>query len=108
MIVACYHRFASASRCSIRRDTGPVRSLTAWPFDRPLLKCYKSAFCAALVLRLRGASSAPFGGSLGPACGGLFLVECEQFALRSRQTALRRKSVPESAVPASSCPVKCL
>src|SRR6266851_4304074 len=30
-------------------------------FDRPLLKCYKSAFCAALAPRLWGASSAPIG-----------------------------------------------
>src|SRR6266446_479071 len=31
-------------------------------FDRPWLKCYKSAFCAALALRLRGASPGHFRG----------------------------------------------
>src|SRR6266436_6865521 len=74
-------------------------------FDRPLVKCYKSAFCAAFAPRHRGASPAIFGGSLQPARGRFFLVECEQFALRSRQTALSRKSVPEAVVPASNCPV---
>src|SRR5438552_1556944 len=30
-------------------------------FDRPLVKCYKSTFCAALVPRRQGASPALFG-----------------------------------------------
>src|SRR5260370_20101760 len=30
-------------------------------FDRPLVKCYKSSFCAALASRLRGASPAILG-----------------------------------------------
>src|SRR6267143_6277973 len=61
MILACYHRFASASRLSIRRDTGLRRISQVGRFDRPLLKCYKSTFCAALALRLLGASLVRFG-----------------------------------------------
>jgi hypothetical protein len=46
-------------------------------------------------------------GSLGLVRGGFFLVECEQFALRSRQTALGRNSVPESAFPGKQLPCEC-
>src|SRR2546430_12399809 len=66
-------------------------------FDRPSVKCYKSAFCAALAPRLRGASPATLG-VISDRRGGFFLVEWEQFALRSRLGALGRKSVPEAAV----------
>src|SRR6266851_853502 len=105
MIVACYHRLAKTCRTDIPCDTGGETHCHRCQFDRPLVKCYKSAFCAAFAPRHRGASPAIFGGSLQPARGRFFLVECEQFALRSRQTALSRKSVPEAAVPASNCPV---
>src|SRR6266478_7364579 len=60
MNVACYHRFASASRFRIRRDTGWCAFCQGGRFDRPLLKCYKSTFCAALALRLLGASLVRF------------------------------------------------
>jgi len=49
------------------------------------------------------ASSVTVGVDVGPARGGFFLVECEQFALQLRPTALGRKSVPIVAVLGSDC-----
>src|SRR5258708_28699413 len=78
-------------------------------FDRPFVKCYKSMFCAAPCVPSPGRFVGHlwiYGVVLGSAHGGFFLVECEQFGLRSRQTALGRKSVPETIVQGSNCLVK--
>src|SRR5947208_17175048 len=66
-------------------------------FDRPSVKCYKSAFCAALAPRLRCASPATLG-VISDRRGGFFLVECERFALRSGLWAPGRKGVTEGGV----------
>src|SRR5437016_2014908 len=66
-------------------------------FDRPWVKCYKSAFCAALAPRARGGLTVTLG-VISDRRDGFFLVECEQFVLRPRPAALRRKSVPEASV----------
>src|SRR5205823_1694605 len=48
MNLACYHRLAKTCRRDIRSDTGLRLLSDRVRFDRPLVKCYKSAFCVQL------------------------------------------------------------
>src|SRR6266852_4650766 len=103
MILACYHRFASASRSSIRRDTGLSRFFFhGGRFDRPLIKCYKSAFCAALAPRLQGASSAIFGvvSDRRVAASSWWNVNNSLFGLANQRSAekVRRKRLSREAI----------
>src|SRR5260370_11943997 len=77
-------------------------------FDRPLLKCYKSTFCAALAPRLWGASLVRFGviTDRRAAASSWWNVNNLLFGRAKLRLAeiVCRKRLP----PASSCPVNAL
>src|SRR5207248_55236 len=64
--LACYHRLAFASRFGIRGDTGLCTFLSPGPFDRLLVKCYKSSFCAAQAPAFGGCFNGLVWGTSGP------------------------------------------
>jgi hypothetical protein len=92
------------------------RRLTRYPLIRPFdpfrVKCYKSAFCSCPCALSSGCFAGRIWGILGPARGQVYpdsigassLWNEKKFALRSRLTALGRKSVPETTVQGCNCP----
>ncbi len=105
MNLACYHRLASASRFSIRRDTGSCVFFHNRRFDRPLVKCYKSSFCAALASRLRGASPAILGVASDRRAAASSRWNLNNSLFGRAQWRSAEKVCRKRPVPGNHCPV---